>query len=128
MEPIIGSVFRAFEEIFTSESIHIPSALHALRLTTRISSFGVSKASYGLFKAIVGLDNLTDQHWEAARFTVYAAFRDVNNTMHCGDPKEIVKFLDYHVGVQGAKEDHQLYISSALQSLLQHPGQPNPHI
>ena len=82
MESVIGSVFRAFEDIFSSDSIQVPSALHALRLATEISCFGICDASYQLFKIITGLDNLTDQHWEAARFTVYAAFRDVNNSAY----------------------------------------------
>ena len=125
MESIIGSVFRAFEEIFSSHSIQVPSALHALRLATRISCFGVCDASYRLFKIIMGLDNPTDQHWEAARLTVSAAFMGPCSTSR-GDPKEILKFLDYHVGFQGVKDDHESHVDAALQSLVPHHEEPNP--
>ena len=122
MESVIGSVFRAFEDIFSSDSIQVPSALHTLRLATEISCFSICDASYQLFKIITGLDNLTDQHWEAARFTVYAAFRDVNNSAYRGDPKGIVKFLN----LQGAKEDYEPFINSALGSLVLHHEEPSP--
>ena len=123
IESIIERVFRAFTDIFSSDSIQVPSALHALRLATRISGLKVCVASYRLFKTIMDLDNLTDQHWEAARFAVYAAFRDYRYAAYRGDPKEVIKFLDYHIGLQGAKEDHESYISSALRS-LNHIGEP----
>ena len=126
MESIIESVFGAFTEIFSSDSIRVPSALHALRLATRGSRFGVSHASYQLFKTIMGLDTLTDQHWEASRLTIYAAFTTSYQMANRGEPKEILKFLDYHVGFQGAKEDHGLYIDPALRSFLRVFGQPDP--
>ena len=122
MESIIRSIFKAFTEIFSSGSIREPSVLHALRLATRISAFGVCNASYQLFRTIMVLDNLTDQHWEATRLAVYAAFRDYRHMADRGEPKEILKFLDYHVGLQGAKEDHGLYIDSALGSLARSHG------
>ena len=125
-ESVIGSVFRAFEDIFFSDSIQVPSALHALRLATRVSCFGVCDASYRLFKIIMGLDNLTDQQWEAARFAVDAAFKDYRDMAYRGDPKEILKFLDYHVGLQGAKEDHGSFINSALRSLVLQYEEPDP--
>ena len=50
----------------------------------------------------MALDNLTDQHWEATRLALYAAFRDNECTADPGEPKEILKFIDYHVGLQGA--------------------------
>ena len=74
----------------------------------------------------MGLDNLTDQHWEAASFAVYAAFRDTYNWARCGEPKEIVIFLDYHVGHQGAKGGRELDIDSALRALVLCHNQPNP--
>jgi hypothetical protein len=37
-----------------------------------------------------------------------------------GESKEILKFLDYHVGFQGAKEDHESHIYAALRSLVLH--------
>ena len=125
MESIIGRAFRAFEEIFSSHSIQVPSALHALRLATRHSGFGVCNASYQLFKTIMALDNLTDQHWEATRLALYAAFRDNECTADPGEPKEILKFIDYHVGLQGAKEVHESYISYAMASLVR-IGSPDP--
>ena len=126
MRSIVGNVFRALEDIFSSDYIQVPSALHALRLATRISCFGVCHASYRLFKIIMGLDNLTDQHWEAARFAVYAAFRDSYYWTQRGEPKEIIKFLDYHVGLQGAKEGHESYIYPALRPLFLYYWEPNP--
>ena len=118
MEFIIGSVFKAFEEIFSSHSIRVSSALHALRLATRISCSGVCHAGYRLFKIIMGLDNLTDQHWEASRLAIHAAFGDRYHWAYRGEPKEILKFLDYHVGLQGATEGHETYINCALVSLV----------
>ena len=71
----------------------------------------------------MGLDNLTDQHWEAASFAVYAAFRDTYNWAGRG---ELVIFLDYHVGHQGAKGGRELDIDSALRALVLCHNQPNP--
>ena len=61
---------------------------------------------------------MTDQHWEATRLALHAAFRDYGRTADPGEPKEILKFLDYHVGLQGAIEDHETYIGYALASLV----------
>ena len=125
MEYIIGRVFGTFGEIFSSDFIQIPSALHALRLATRISGFGVYDASYRLFKTVMALGNLTDLHWEAARLAVYAAFTDPRYMAIRGEPKEILKFLDYHIGLQGAKADHGSYIDAALRSLNMDYDEPN---
>jgi hypothetical protein len=115
MEAIIGSVFKAFEGIFSSDSVQNLSALRALQLATLISGFGVCDISYRLFKMIMALDHLTDEHWD---LVIYAAFQHRQYVANPGEPKEILKFLDYHIGVQGAKEDHGPYIDSAMRALV----------
>jgi len=47
-----------------------------------------------------------------------------------GEPKEILKFLDYHLGLQGAGEDHGSSISLALGATLvmSHDNRPVPLI
>ena len=100
-----------------------PSALRALRLVTRLAVRDVSVASYELFKTIVASDNMTDQCWEAARLAAHGAFeRNVESTPPTvGEPKEILKFLDYHLGLQGAGEDHSSSVSLALEAILIQP-------
>jgi len=114
-------VFKALTAVF-SASIQIPSALHALRLVTRLPQREFSNASYELFKTIMVSDNLTDQHWEASRLAIYGAFHgppgrfwwpsDIDKE----EPKEILKFLDHHLGLQGAGVDHGSSIALALEA------------
>ena len=106
--------------IFSSKSIQTPSALRALRLVTRLAVADVSVASFKLFKVIVGYDNLTNQHWEAARLAIHGAFQvraEVTPSV-LGDLKEILKFLDYHLDLQGAGEDHGSSISFAMDAII----------
>ena len=120
---MLNKIFRALSAIFSSRSMHRTSALRALRLVTRLAVRIVSIASYELFKTIVASDNLTDQHWEAARLAAHGAFeRNVELTPPTvGEPREILKFLDYHLGLQGAGEDHSSSIALALEAILIQP-------
>ena len=113
---IIADVFKALTTIFSSGSTQIPTALRALRLVKHLRDPEVHDASYELFRAVMAPDNLEDQHWEAARLAVRGAFGGWPRSP--GEPKEIVKFLDYHVGLQGVGEDHGLYITYASQAIL----------
>ncbi|KAF9778912.1 hypothetical protein BJ322DRAFT_1113791 [Thelephora terrestris] len=122
MGAIIGSVFEAFERIFSSDSVQNLSAIRALQLATLISGFGVCDVSYRLFKTIMALDLLTDEHWEASRLAIYAAFHHWEYVANPGNPKEILKFLDYHVCFLGAEEEHDSYIMSALIPLVRFDG------
>ena len=114
---IIDNVFRTFESVFSSKTMRIPSALRALRLATRFPKV-VAYSSYRLFKTIMTHDNLTDQDWEATRLAAYGAF--------CGhyprgieEPREILKFLDHHVGLEGAGgSEHESYIQSAASVIM----------
>ena len=117
---ILGKVFQAFSAIFSSKSIQTPSALRALRLVTRLAVKDVSNASYELFKMIMASNDLTDQHWEAARLAAHGAFeRNVElSPPLVGEPKEIFKFLDHHLGLQGAGEDHTSSITSTLEPFI----------
>jgi len=65
-------------------------------------------------------NDLTDQHWEAARLAVCGAFeRNVESSPPLvGEPKEVLKFLDHHLGLQGAGEDRTSSITSALEPFL----------
>jgi len=96
-----------------------PSALRALRLVTRLAVEDVSDASYELFKMIMAPDDLTDQHWEAARLAAHGAFQPNVEKLYplVGEPKEILKFLDYHLGLQGEGEDHRLSIEIATDAI-----------
>ena len=67
-------IFKVLSAIFSSESIQTLSALRALRLVTRLATPDVADASYKLFRTIMSPDNLTDQHWEAARLAIHGAF------------------------------------------------------
>jgi len=78
-------------------------------------------------------DNLTDQHWEAARLAIHGAFqRPIGESTipWVGEPKEILKFLDYHLGLQGAGEDHRSSIALALGATIitSHNNRPVPLI
>jgi len=68
----------------------------------------------------VASNNLTDQHWEAARLAAFGAFeRNVElSPPLAGDHKEILKFLDHHLGLQGAGEDHISSFNSVLEPFL----------
>ena len=65
-------------------------------------------------------DNLTDQHWEAARLAVRGAFeRNVELlSPRVGEPKGILKFIDYHLDLQRAGEDHRSSITFAFETII----------
>ena len=107
--------------IFCSSSIQTPSALRALRLVTRLAVVDISVASYELFKVIVASEDLTDQHWEAARLAVCGAFRGEGTAATdppLGELGEILRFLDYHLGLQWAGEDHESAIRAAMYAVV----------
>ena len=94
------------------------TALNALGLATRLSRERViTELSYVLFKLIMASNELTDQHWEAARFAVDGACSVVSPSV-VGEPKELVRFLDYHIVLHGSGEDYESYITPALKALL----------
>lgn len=100
---------------------------------TRLAVTDVAYASYELFKVIVGSDDLTDEDWEAARHAIRGSFQDniddPSFAPYVGEPKEILKFLDYHLGLHGAGEDHGPSIGFALDaSIVQSGGRPDPVI
>lgn len=103
-----------------SKTIQTPSALRALQLVTRLAVKDVSNASYELLKTIMASNNLTDQQWEAARLAVHGAFeRNIESSPPwVGEPKEILKFLHHHLGLQGAGEDHASSIAFILEPFL----------
>ena len=114
---MIRKVFRALSAIL-SKSIHTTS-LTALWLVTLPAASDISVASYELFNTIMAFDDLTDQHWEAARLAAHGAFQEnFEVPLEIGEPKGILKFLDYHLGLQGAGEDHMSSISSALAAIF----------
>jgi len=119
---MLRKVFRALSAIFSSRSrsIQTPSALRALQLVTRLAVSDVSNASYELFKKVMASDDLTDQHWEAARLAIHGAFQDnaEDTPPTVGEPKELLKFLGYHLGLQGAGEDHGSSINFALDAII----------
>ena len=113
---IIQKVFHAFTAIFSSESTQMSSASHALLLATRLSNWNNCAVSYELFKAIMAPDHLSDEQWEAARLAIHGAF---NNWLgEVGEPKEVLKFLDYHVALQGAGGDYEQAIKDAVQGVF----------
>jgi len=97
-----------------------PLGLRALRLVTRLRVVDVSNASYEMFKTIMASDDLTDQHWEATRLLVEGAWTQniEDSPPPLGEPTEILKFLDYHLGLQGAGEDHGSSITLAMDAIL----------
>ena len=64
-------------------------------------------------------DDPTDQHLEAARLAIHGAFErnDELSSPEVGEPKEILKFLDYHLGLQGAGKDYSSSIACALEAI-----------
>ena len=73
-------------------------------------------------------DDMTDQHWEAARIAVYMAFReDLGLSPELGEPKGILKFLDYHFGLLGAGHSHNSSITLAVRAISRlRDGPQNP--
>lgn len=61
-------------------------------------------------------DHLSDQHWEAARIAIHGAFKGWPSDL--GEPKEVLKFLDYHVALQGAGEHYVQAIKDAAHAIL----------
>ena len=85
----------------------------------RLTAVDISVASRELFKTIMASDDLTDQHWEAARLVVHRAFqRDVGAPQELGEPERILEFLDYHLGLLESGEDHNLSINLAIQAIV----------
>lgn len=117
MKSIVKNIFRTFTVIFSSKSMQMPSALRALRLATRLSTF--TDSSYGLFKAIMASGSLTDQQWEASRMALQEAFIGDWDPSEIGEPKELLRFLDHHVYLQGIGESHGPSISAAAYALTE---------
>ena len=61
-------------------------------------------------------DNLGEEQWKAARLAVGGAFFDWPTFVE--ELEEILKFLDYHVGLQGGGVDHGSYIGYASRAIL----------
>lgn len=80
----------------------------------------ISNASYELFKTIMACDNLMDRHWEAARLAIHGSFQENIEMMlpTLAEPKELLKFLNYHIGLRGAGEDHEPSITFALEAIV----------
>ena len=114
---IIDNVFGAFASIFSSKPQQIPSALRTLRLATRLSDSVVSTASYRLFKTIMTFDNLTDEHWEAARLAI-CAVAESPHPAEIGEPKEILRFIDHHVLLEGEGREYEPCIGHALRLIV----------
>ena len=112
----LTKIFGTIAEIFSSQSSQVPLALCALRLVTRFSGFDVVEGSYGLFKTIMVSDTLTSKLWEAARYTAFATFGTGGLVAGMG-PREILRFLDYHLGLQGAGKYHESDINCVLKTL-----------
>ena len=96
-------------------------AVRALQLATQLEAADLANASYELFKVIIASEDLTEEYWEAARHVIRGAFRRSTDlpavTPTAGESKEILKFLDHHLGLQGAGEDHTPSIMYALDAL-----------
>ena len=127
-DSILRKIFRTLSTIF-SKSIQT-SALRALRLVTQLAISDISVASYELFKTIMASNDLTDQHWEAARLAVDKAFRGNSGPrLELGEPEGMLKFLVYHLGLSGAPEGHRSSITLAFEKVFwpsRYP--PNPPI
>ena len=82
----------------------------------------IHAASCELFKTIMASKDLTDQHWEAARLVIHHVARrglDIASPSPvAGGPKEILKFLDYHLGLQSAGEDYSPFIAFAFEAII----------
>jgi hypothetical protein len=83
-------------------------------------------ASYELFKTIMTSENLADQDWEAARLAIRGAFEQEVRWLLpiVEEPRDILKFLDYHLGLHGAGEGHESSIVLALAPILGRPHDP----
>ena len=69
---------------------------------------------------IMASDDLTDQHWEATRLTVHGAF-NMESAMQpsvVGELGDILKFLDYHLHLQGVGKDHEFSIMTAMRAIV----------
>ena len=110
-DSILRKVFRALSAIFSSKSVQPPSALHALRFVIGMDDTAISK----LFGTIMASNDLTDQHWEAARLIARHLAWGPDTPIS----KEILlKFLDYNLGLQGAGEDHGPSITLAFKAVM----------
>ena len=107
--------------IFSSKSIQT-QALHALWFITQLAASDVSVASCELFKTIMAPKDLTDQHWEAARYAIRGAFQASSETpLDLGGPeliKRILKFLDYHLGLPWAEADYMPSVTVAFGAIV----------
>ena len=120
-QSVFTKVFGALSTIFSSKSIP-PLATRALQLATQLETIEFAGASYELFKVIMAPEDMTEEYWEAARHTMRGAFQRSIGGMASlpavGNPKEILKFLDYHLDRQGAGEDHTTFIFYAFDAIL----------
>ena len=126
MEPTLRKLFGALSVIFSSRYMQTSLAVRALRLVVQLAATHAPDASYELFKAIMASDNLTDQEWEAARLAIRGAFeRNVEWLLPImEEPRDILKFLDYHLGLYGAEKYHDFSIVLALAPILERPYDP----
>ena len=120
METVRGKVFGALATTFSSKPIP-PLAIHALRLITQNGRSDFAMASCKLFHVIMASDDKTEEYWGAARYAIRGAFeRNVDLIIFpvTEKPQDILKFLDHHLGLQGAGEDHISSITYALDATL----------
>jgi len=67
----------------------------------------------------VASDALTDQHWAAARLLAEGAWGNIEDSSpELTDLKEVFEFLDHHLGLHGAGEDHTSSIIVAMDAIL----------
>jgi len=118
---MLDKVFEVLSMTF-GKSLQTPLTLRALWLVTRLAEKGVSDASYALFTMIVASERPSNQHWEVARLAIYGAFQSniVIKITPARSPEldRILKFLNYHLGLQVAGEDHRYSIIFALEAIV----------
>lgn len=80
----------------------------------------ISIISYELFKAIMARDSLTDQDWEAARLAIHGTFQDGDlvTSSGLGELAEVLKFLDYHIGLRAAGEIYESSVIFAMEAII----------
>lgn len=112
-EKILDGVIQTLSMIFSRPTQTQP-ALRALQLVTQLD---ICDAGYDLFKKIMACEYQTVQQWEASRLALSGAFRRVR-PQFAEEPKDIVKYLDYHLGLHGEGGDHRPFIIPALEAII----------
>jgi hypothetical protein len=106
----------------TSSAGEIDCALKAMRLIAPLSNSNIASKFYHLFRIVIRAPISTtyspEKKWQAARLTIYGAYKWDQYLPPVGDPQDVLTFLNHHFELAtGRGENQDEPIQYALRAL-----------